>query len=121
MDNRPTTEVVLPNSKIKVVLYNKLTYAQHRQLRRIALDAMKFKLDIETQKPDVEDISASFQMDAEDKALSFLVKSASSQEGQEIEPSQLVDLIDETDGDLLYAKINELTGSSSLSEEDKKK
>lgn len=121
--DRPTTEITLPDSKIRVVLYEYLTYGQSRQIKKTAMDSMRIKVNKDTQDFDIQDISAGFQLTAEDQTVSFLIKEMFNAANEPMTNILTVinDELSQTDGDFLYAKVNELSMTSSLSEEDKKK
>lgn len=122
MDNRPTEEIVLPDSQARVILYSFLTFGEKRKVKRLAYDAIKGTFDKEKKDIELKDFSAAFQIDAEDLALSLLTKQIFNKDGQEVtNKKEFFDTLSDPDGDALYNKVNALTSISDLTPEAKKK
>ena len=101
----PLSELELPKTGAKVVLYEYLTIGQSRELQRILM--AKGSFNVETSKMD--NLSTEAILDVQDKAAEFLVKEVKTKAGETIPFSQdwLYNLPIE-DGNLIYNKITEL-------------
>lgn len=122
-DQRPTVEIVLPDSKATFILFSYLRHGDNRKLIRKITDSINITPDmVEGKNATVDKISGGIVVDQEDYALELMTKDIKDQAGNSI-----VDKIDfiynltKRDGKILIDKVNELTNASSLSEEDKKK
>lgn len=107
-DEIPTTTLKLPITGKEVVVYNYLTGGESRQLQRLILGGAS----IDPQTRTVSPISGSIIFDSQELAVSFLVKGYNKEE---------IDNLPGDDSDFLYAKIDEITQKSKLSDESKKK
>lgn len=120
MDTRPTQEITLPLSGAKVTLYEYLTNGQNRIIKKIAMSAIKIKVE-KGKDPDIQQMDTSFKIDMEDQALRFLVKEIFHSGVIVADVAGFIDNLRAKDADFLYAKINELTDNSDLLEDSKKK
>ncbi len=118
--DRPTTEIILPISGAKVILYEFLTTFQDREIKKIALKTVSFNNETGSVNSNV---TGEFLSEAEDLALGFLIKEIQPV-GAEPITDGFVDYIGglhKEDGDVVYTKVNKITSGSKLSPEDKKK
>jgi len=118
--DRSTTEIILPKSGSKVVLYEYLTTAELRAVKNVALknihyDSSSGIVDSST--------TAEFMTEGEDVALKSLVKQIFTKEGEEIKenPFDYIANLHHLDGTAVYDKVNELTRGTELTQEAKKK
>jgi len=107
-ENIPTTIIKLPVTGKEVVVYNYLTTGEHRRLQKETIAGSK----IDPLTGTVESISGDVLFDAQDLALSFLVKDFNREE---------IDNLPVEDGTLLYEKVQEIVNNSLLTKEAKKK
>lgn len=116
--DRPTTEIILPNSGATVVLYTYLTTFADREIKNVALKNVKFSGGAVN-----SDVTGEFLSEAEDVALKHLVKEIRPKEGDVVTEGFLeyIGNLHSEDGDVIYTRINEITSKSKLSPEDKKK
>lgn len=120
--DRPTIEVTLPISGSRVVLYQYLTTTESRAMRRASLAAMKMKVKTDGTAPDISEMSGEFTMELEEMALKALVKEIYDDKGALVsDVIAYIGSLRDVDGDFLYKKINELSQSSNMSPEVKKK
>src|SRR3954470_12507996 len=91
---RQTVQFTLPDSKAIVTLYEKLTYGQLRQIKKMAFDSMKMHIDPDTKSYEIKDISGGFQIEGEDQAVLFCIKSISSEVGEIAEAGAIKQVID---------------------------
>lgn len=116
---RETTKITLPASKAVVEMYTYLTTGEHRKVKRTVYKEMR--LSVKDKKADVQDITGEFMMDSEDIALECLIKSITDKDDKEIKNvMEFVSGLRVEDGDVLYNKIEEITGGSVLGVEEKK-
>jgi len=98
-----------------------LTFGQRRQLKRTMLDQMSITSD--TKKEDVS-VKGSVIQDAEDQTMKMVLIELRNPTGEVFTGDQaflaLQNLEDETVGDAIYAKVNEITASKQLPEDKKK-
>lgn len=122
---RLTTELILPSSKCKVVIYNKLTHYESRQLAKLVVGDTEITINPETKKTQALEnlkIRADINFQMEDMAVGFLLKEAYLEDGARVD--NLTDFyrnLDQDDGQFLVDEINKATSGSQLSEESKKK
>lgn len=121
MDSRPTVDVVLPGSKIKVTIYTFLTAREDREIQKVAAAGMHLQSDPKLQSSQVHEITGLSIMDMEDLACKFLLKEAKKEDGTDIAVDTLMDAIDREDGVFLYKTINTYMGLSRHTEDSKKK
>lgn len=124
--DRPTDELVLPNSQAKLVFYQKLQLFESRQVQKKLLEYMKIKVtdDAEEMEKAIKDLTlpASAMLELQEVALGFLLKEIYAQDGTKVtNHREFLNGLDETDADALFAKIDQLTNKSNLSPEAKKK
>lgn len=121
--DRPTEDIKLAESGATVTLYSSMTTGDYRKIQRAVMDGMKVKFDAkDPQNPDIQDISGSVTMDQEEAVLKCLLVRIVDKDGNEVENTQeFVYNLPIPDGNDLYEKVNELSASSSLSKEAKKK
>lgn len=124
MDERPTVEIVLPYSKAKVMLFEYLRNGDFRLIQRRLADTIKFKIEkpVEGEKPKVPEFSGGAAVLEQDYTLELLTQKILGKDGVEVKDvAGFYYNIRKEDGEVLYAKVNELTEGSYLSEERKKK
>lgn len=120
--DRPTTEIVLPISKTKVILYSYLTYGEMRKIRRKVLETLNVDVGADRSQIGLQSISGSVAADMQEQTLNSLIAEVYTGNGEKVEDKiAFVDNLPSQDGDHLYQKVDELTKSSSLTEESKKK
>lgn len=118
MEERQTIELVLPKSGARVILFAYLRNGDFRQIQRKIADQIK----IDPANPSKPDIKASLAYDEQEFGLELLTKEVFNKAGEKIENTKdfYYDL-DMSDGEILYAKINEITQGSTLDDESRKK
>lgn len=117
---RPTKQITLPDSGALVTLYESLTYGDYRKIQRALTDSVKISYN-EGEKPRVDEIPASIMMDQSEMTVKFLVKEVTLDKVIVNDLDKFIYDLSINDGDLLYKTVEELTGGSVLSKEDKKK
>lgn len=121
-NNRPTTEIVLPDSQAKFNLYTYLRHGDSRKLLAKITDSVEVSTNSEDKKVKVGKIMGSVAVEQEDYALELMTKEAFDKDGKKVEDiTEFIYNLTQRDGDILIKKVNELTNSSTLNEESKKK
>lgn len=117
---RETTEIILPRSGAKVVLYNWLSNGQYTEIQKKTLEAVKMNFT-DLENPKIEEFSSQFAIDANAMTIQFLIKEVFLKTGEKVEDvAKFVYDISKSDGDVLREKVQELSQSSTLSDEQKK-
>lgn len=113
-----TVSITLPASGETVLFRPFLTTGQSRELQKILLKKGTFN----TEAGKMENITTETFLDMQDKSAEFLIKEVKGADGlaRPFTAKWLADL-PVRDGNLVYAKISEITESSNLSTEAKKK
>jgi hypothetical protein len=112
----PVHEITLTNGNI-VVFYNYLTTGEFKQLQKLLLESGKFN----TATSQIADIPLSVFMDYQDKAATFLIKEVKINEIPDQSFSMTwLDNLPRTIGDEVYKEVQNLTGVSTLSQDEKK-
>jgi len=113
----PLLEVQLPVSGYTVVIYQYLTTGESRELQKIMLEGGTFN----PEAGKIENMPVDTFLKMQDKAAEFLIKEIKNKDGasQPFSFEWLYNL-PVTDGNLVYDKINEITGASTLTPEGKK-
>jgi hypothetical protein len=114
--NIPTHEIKLSNGQV-VVFYDYITTGESKQLTKILLGQGKY----DSVNNKIGDIPMSAFLDSQDKAASFLIAGIKS-EGlpDQIFTEDWLDLLPKTEGDVVLAEVNRLTGLSQLTDDQKK-
>lgn len=113
--DRQTEEIVLPQSGAVVTLYQSLTFGDTRKIKRAALEGMKLKLDTKTNQTEVQELSGTLVADMEELTMKCLIQKITTKEGNAVENLiEFVDDLPESDGLLLFDKVNERSASSTL-------
>lgn len=119
---RPTTELTLPESKAKIVIYSFLTGGDFRKIQRQLLKDLKITEKQVQSGNFFEDISASVGLDQQDLVLEFLIKEATDSSGKKVENiKEFVYNLSIPDSNFLYQTSSKITAGSNLSKELKKK
>jgi hypothetical protein len=127
MDERQTTDLVLPQSGDRVVVYSKMTNYEWRQLKKTAMDEINLNIntkDKTMQMPDQIAYRVGQQVDIEDLAVKFLLKEAYRPDGTKYDLDMSYyfnSIMSPQDGDWLVEQLNGLSGASELTPEAKKK
>lgn len=132
MDNRPVTEIVLPESQAKVVLYQYLTGGQYRDIQKglfknTSIDASGLGVNKEERaevlsKELLKNVPAAILFEQSELTLQFLIKEIHDQQGTKIDDHKaFVYNLTQKDSDFLYSKADELEQASRLGDEVKKK
>lgn len=120
-NDRPTVELVLPDSGAKFVLYSYLRHGDSRKLLAAITDEVEVSTDTENKDVKVGKIMGSVAIKQEDYALELMTKEAFDKDGNKIENiSDFIYNLTQKDGDTLIKKVNELTTNSALSDKQKK-
>ena len=102
--NRPTKEITLPVSKIKVELYTYYLRGDKKAIEAIMTDSANIR-----QKDDGEDeikLDLSYRAKMEDKAVILAIKSLKDSEGKEMEVNiETLDQLPDEDWKEIYANI----------------
>lgn len=122
MDQRPTIEIVLPITQAKVILYQYLRVKDNREIKKTILGATKIELDENGKPKEGQEFSGSLGIELQALTYELIVKEAYTKDGTKIESiKEFIEELPESDGDVLFAKADELTKKSELSKEAKKK
>lgn len=125
MNERSTIEVILPDSKDKVILYSFLTNGDFRAIQKILLSDVVMgsdELNENAGKSLKLKLTGSKALDYQEKALRYLVKSVTLADGTDVtDIDAYLYYLTIDDGNFLYTKANELTAVSKLSDDAKKK
>lgn len=118
---RPTIEVVLPESKAKVVMFTFLRNGDFRKIQRRLFEGVTIDLKSGSE-PELNKLQGSTALDHQEMVLSLLISEAFLQDGSRVDSlDQFVYDLSIEDANILYAKADELSNSSKLSAEAKKK
>lgn len=117
---RKTIELILPESKAKVVLYEFLTGGDFRAIQKKLLGSTNISLQ-DVKAPN--DISGAALMDADDFTAKILIKSIAIGDGPEevTDVDKFVYNLSIIDSNTLFEKVREISNASNLSSEAKKK
>lgn len=128
---RPTTEIILPETKARVIFYCYLNTFGAREIKKMLLSTIEIDLkDVKVDgsgKADLESmnlsaLSGSLAIDMQNEALKHLVKEVITSDGQTVsDPIAFINDLPEEDGDVVFDKVDQLSKKSRLSETDKKK
>lgn len=119
--DRPTIEIILPESKSKVSMYTYLTSGQYREIQKSLLKEVKVDPN-KGQDQKIGEISADVVFEQQDAICKFLIKEISDNEGKKIDDiGAFIYDLSIKDGNTLYAKVNEIDSNSRLGAEGKKK
>ncbi len=102
---RPTTEVVLPFSKIKVYLVNRLQYGESLQIDKALADLTDVSFDPDTAERKA-DLKPGWSIHWARKKLEIVVKKMTDAEGKDL-PLDF-DQLDNEDGRFLEQKVEEV-------------
>lgn len=118
---RPTITITLPKSKSVVTIYEFLTTKENRDIQKRVLSSMKVSFDAANDAK-IQDLSADATFELQEIALGYLIVSIIDESGVvATDIRAYVGELPASDGDVLYAKLNEVTTKSSLDSEGKKK
>lgn len=119
---RPTTELILPVSKAKVVLFTYLTNGEYKNLQRELFKSIQIDPNVPMEEQKVEKLSATLALDQTEFATKYLVKEIFNEDGTKVENvDDFIFNLRIEDGNVLSDKVRELDDSSRLSEKAKKK
>lgn len=123
MDQRKTITLQLPLSGATVELYEFLTHANNRDIKKYSMQALGIKMpETKDEKPDLKAIDPAVSIDIQDFTMKQLIKKITDRDGVEVVSiTDFIDNLPSQDGDLLLAKADELTAGSTLSVDAKKK
>ena len=82
--DRPTTEVGLPVSGIKAVIYTYYTRGERKQIEAVMLESAEFEQD-EAGRPKLKSVDATYRSKMEDKAVLLAVKHLIDKEGKKVQ------------------------------------
>ena len=82
---RSTTEVNLPNSGMKAIVYTFYTRGERKVIESIMLESAVFEQD-ENGSPRLKSVDATYRAKMEDKAVLLAVKSFTDKDGNEVKP-----------------------------------
>lgn len=113
----PLVELQLPETGDTVVMKTFLTTGQSRELQKVLLSKGKF----DVQKGSFEDLDVAGFMEMQDKSAELLIKEVKDKDGN-VRPfdQEWLYNLPQSDGQLVYDKVNELTGASVVSDEERK-
>jgi len=113
-----TIKIKLPKTQTTVVVSTYLTTGQSRALQSVLFSSGSF----DTEAGKFTGLTGDTFLKMQDKAVEMLVKEVIDKGGNKKEFSkEWLDDLPVEDGNLIFDKINEITGSASLSAEQKKK
>lgn len=115
--NIPSVELVLPETGYVVKIQKWLTTGQSRELQRVMFGDASFN----PSEGKMSEVKLNTFLDMQEKAASMIIQSISKENEVLSYSKEWVDNLPLADGNLLYEKVNEITGSASLSEDARKK
>jgi len=115
--NIPSTELVLPETGYTVKIQKWLTTGQSRELQRVMFGEAAF----DPSQGKMGDVKLSTFLDMQEKAAEMIVQSISKKDEVISYSKEWIDVLPLKDGNLLYEKVNEIMGTSNLSEPKQKK
>ena len=121
---RPTKDIILPDSHAKITLYESLVSGDFKKLQRKILENVKIDLNSENVDipSELKDIPATVALDNQEFTLKLLVKQVSDAEGNIISDLEtFLYNLSIPDSNYLEAQITEVSKASQLTPEDKKK
>lgn len=129
--DRPTIDLLLPESKATVTLYQYVSHGQYKELQRQLIKGTKIDLsklgddkekNAEILKDAVKDIDTEIALDQEMLLQKYLIKEVHLEDGAIVpDPILFVFNLTIADGNVLQAKLSEIEESSNLSAQGKKK
>lgn len=118
MDERPTIQIVLPRCKATVYLYSFMRNGDFRLMQRRLGENVK----LDPKNPQGVEFTLASAIDEQEIALELMSQKVLNAAGEEVaDKKDFFYNLDISDADVLYAKVNELTVASNLTEESKKK
>lgn len=121
---RTTKELILPSSQCKVVLYDTLVSGDFKKLQRKILENIKIDLNSEAADlpKELKDIPAVVAVDNQEFTLKLLIKEIFDKSGEKIvDIDSFLYNLPIQDSTFLDNNVAEISKSSQLSTEDKKK
>lgn len=125
--DKPTIELILPDSTAKVVLYQYISSGQFKELQKVFMKNIKLDMSKETDSEDfvkesMKDIPAEIMLDQEEILHNFLIKEVFDKEGNAIQDIKgFVFDLTINDGQVLSNKLLEIEKNSNHTEISKKK
>ncbi len=128
--DRQTTTITLPDSSAVVTLYAQFTYGDFRLIQKKMLETVKIDLSgvdsgsdgKDLMRSGLKEVPGTIAFDEQELTLTLLIKSVVASDGTSINDiNQFIYNISMTDGNFLQAKVEEISKTSSLSSENKKK
>lgn len=118
---RKTIEVILPDSKAKVYLYEQFTHGDYMQIQRKIVEGMKIDPN-KAEGQNISEIDAAVAIDMNQMALKLLVKQIILEEGEVVnDTDSFIYNCTVKDGALLTEKATAAYQGSQLSSDSKKK
>jgi hypothetical protein len=126
--DRPTVELLLPETKAKVTLYQFVSNGQFKEIQAMFVSGVNVDLssagdeDKNVLAEGMKSVPASIAFDQQKLLAKFLIKQINLEDGTPVENmEQFVYDLSIADGQVLDEKINEIQESSNLSMKAKKK
>jgi len=130
---RPTLELLLPQSKAKVVLYKYLSNGQFNDIQKSLLSNVKINMsdlsdddakNAEVLKKSMNDIPANLAFNQGELLQKFIIKEIYNEDGTIVLTESIVQFVYDlpiSDGQLLQAELTRIEKESNLSAQAKKK
>ncbi|MCG3203925.1 MAG: hypothetical protein KCHDKBKB_00602 [Elusimicrobia bacterium] len=115
--NIPSIELALPETGYVVKIQKWLTIGQSRELQRVMFGDASFN----PAEGKMSDVKLNTFLDMQEKAAGIIIQSITKGDETISFTKEWLDSLPIKDGNLLYEKVNEVTGNASLSEDARKK
>jgi len=103
--DRPTKEIELPVSGVKVDIFTYYLRGERKQIEAVMLESAEFEQDADG-KPRLKKVDATYRSKMEDKAVLLAVKRLVDKEGKELpKTTETLDGLPAEDFDLLQASL----------------
>jgi len=102
---RPTTEVILPISSMKAIVYTYFTRGERKAIEAIMLESAVFEQK-KGEDPKLKSIDTTYRSRMEDKAVLLAVKSLTGKDGKVVElKTEILDNLPEEDFNALHEAV----------------
>lgn len=120
-ETRPTVEVTLPDSKIRIVFNAFLTVGERRAVKRLTFSSLNIEVDEKKKTASVDKINGGFIGDSLDLTLKYLVREAYDEDGNKVsDPIAFINSLPSKYEPFIFDRVDEITAESVATEEVKK-
>ena len=117
---RQTIDLVLPESEAKVVLYDKFTHGDSIRVQKLILEHVKLD-PAKGEKHEIGEIPGGVAIEMNELSIKLLIKEATLEGVLVTDIDQFIYDLSQEHGSLLTEKVSEISSSSQLTPEIKKK